>query len=250
MRAWPPTWEKSSRGVMTSKLLDTLFCISCVDPFLGKIYRVKIKMKNTKILRKRSWRRLLMSFAEDTQLSLKNIWSIAVVLNLNKTLTTNIAWACSKNAWRDTPLIPRSWTTPGNRIDSVKIRRPSRTVCSTSLERNQKLTLRQQHKILLYLVRVALQDPAQCKPELEPCRDSDMQVARQARWWVCNRPQRHTNFRSLLNNLYKTLKLREGQLTQNNNSTINVVQISKRQPNKCFPKKHERIENALNLFCK
>jgi hypothetical protein len=62
-----------------------------VVPFLGKIYRVKIKMKNIKILRKRSWRHLLTSFAEDILWNLKNIWSTAVVLNLNRTQTTNIA---------------------------------------------------------------------------------------------------------------------------------------------------------------
>jgi hypothetical protein len=62
-----------------------------VVPFLGKIYRVKIKMKNIKILRKRSWRHLLMSYAEDTLLNLKNIWNTAVVLNLNRIPITNTA---------------------------------------------------------------------------------------------------------------------------------------------------------------
>ena len=101
MPVWLRTWEKSNRGVMTSKLSDTLFYISYVVPFLGKIYRVKIKMKNIKILRKRSWRHLLMSYAEDTLLNLKNIWNTAVVLNLNRIPITNTAWVCSKSVWRD-----------------------------------------------------------------------------------------------------------------------------------------------------
>jgi len=103
MPAWLHTWERSNQGGTTSKPLDMLFYISYVVPFLGKIYRVKIKMKNIKILRKRSWRHLLTSFAEDILWNLKNIWSTAVVLNLNRTQTTNIAWVCSKSVWRDIP---------------------------------------------------------------------------------------------------------------------------------------------------
>ena len=103
MPHWLHTWEKSNRGGTTLKPSGTLFYISYVVPFLGKIYRVKIKMRNIKILRKRSWRHLLMSFAEGIQSNLKNIWSTAVVLNLNRTQTTNTAWVCSKNAWRDIP---------------------------------------------------------------------------------------------------------------------------------------------------
>ena len=189
-----------------------------------------------------------MNSAEAIQLSLRNIWSTAVVSSLNKILTINTASVCSKNVWRDILWIRRFWTIPGNRIAWAKIRRLLRTVCLMLSGRNQKSNSNRQHKILSCLAKVALpEDQVLCRLELELCKVLDMQVVRPAPWWACNKPLLHINFRSLLNNLCKTPKHREGQRIQNNNSMINVVLILKRQPNKCFRKKRER---ALNLFCK
>ena len=48
-------------------------------------------------------------------------------------------------------------------------------------------------------------------------------------------------------NLFRTHKLKAEQHTQNSSLMINVVQISRKQRNRCFPKKHEQKDAEIRI---
>ena len=125
---------------MTSKQLATSFCISSKVNCPGKDYLDVQRTKSITTSRRRKLRHHLKNCAKATPASSFSSWSTAARSNLSKSPTTAHASTSSRDACRGTHKTLASLTTPGSRTGSPKIKRLSRTVCSTSSARSPRLT--------------------------------------------------------------------------------------------------------------
>ena len=104
------------------------------DSYHGKAYRGGARTKNTTRSKRKRSRHRSKSSAEASQVNLKNSWSTAARLNLNRNLIIAHASPSLNPACKDITSMGAFSITPGSRTDYRKTRNRSRIACWISSE--------------------------------------------------------------------------------------------------------------------
>ena len=214
------TWRRSDMWSSTSS--------EALSP--GRISQARTRTKNTKTLKRKSWRPVWTSSARATPWNSRSTWSTAAHWNSSRTQTTSIALVSSTSAWSAITLTPRFWTILGSRIDFQKTRSCSSPQCSMSFAKSLRFRRRQTPIIQSCLARVETQAwTLEWTRAWEPCRAITAEGKQVAPWWVCSRLQLPTNSPHS-----RTLKPKEEPPTLNNSSMTREDLTSRKLLSKCL----------------